>query len=675
MQLIVALTNKSIGAICGRLFTVCLICSSGMINADEKSELKKLYKYSLEELMQVEVYVASGNSQKQSLAPSSVTVFSRQEIKNMGITSIEQLLNFVPGFQSSRESVAGDGYMIAARGQSNTQLTESILFLLDGKRMNTELAGGAMEFNHFITTANVKRIEILRGANSALYGSSAYSGVVNIITVSDLNEAQVIIGDLGQQELNLNYSTTLSDTNISLFARYFSDKGDNYDNAYYQSLNPNFEVINDAREGREIYLKFNYDHQFQINFHHVNVEELGFFSFPPGSAYPDDSASQQENSVYAKYEQKTDEKFQFGILGAYSDYQRIQNLTVRNTTGFYDQRVEAINREWMIGLESNFTSFNNHIFSAGAEWRRVIEAPVLQFDNEADPSGDIVFSHNRQNELDKRQILGLYLQDQYNINKNLQLTAGVRYDKYSDFGEELSPRASLVYDSNYGSTFKLMYSEAYRAPNLRQLGSSVVGNMDIRAEYVQSTELAWIHQFKKSMFSLTAFHANYENKITTIPRPPTSPPGGPRIFSNTDDVSAKGVEIEFNTTLSKGLTLRTALTLQDTEEDPHFVAEKTFSLIANYEHEDININLNGFYHGEMEQIGSLPNTGNTKVILDDYFILNGAVSYTFDSNLRFFLRIHNMLDNDYQSATRILAAYEGMPNRGRTTSIGLELPF
>jgi len=644
-------------------------------NAKEIGNTDNFFELTLEELLQIEVSVASGNPQRQALAPSSVSVFSRQEIQNMGITTIEQLLNFVPGFQSSRESVTGDGYKITARGQSNTQLTESILFLLDGKRMNAEIAGGAMEFNHFITTANVKRVEILRGANSALYGSSAYSGVVNIVTVSELKEAQAIVGTIGQREINLNYSATTAKTNMSFFARTFSDNGDHYDDAHYQSINENFESVNDARRGKDFYFKFNWNEQLEINLHHASVKEQGFFSFPPESAFLGDWASQQENSIHANYELKNDGNFQLSLSGTYADFQRSQNTTARNTTGFYDKVVEVTDREWTIGFESSLTIFDKHHLSAGAERRAVIEASVYQFDNEAAPSENVIFSHNRQNNIDKRQVSGLYIQDQYKINNDLELTAGIRYDDYSDFGNELSPRVSLVYGSDYGSTIKFIYSEAYSAPNIRQLGSSIVGNVELKAEYVQSSELAWAHQFEKSLFSLTAFQANYENKITTIPRPSNAPEGGPRIFSNTGDILAKGVEFEYYTSFTDKLTLRSALTLQNTEEDPHFVAEKTFSIIANYQNNDININLNAYYHGEMEQTGTIPEVGNRKVLLGDYFILNGTVRYNLTNKVEVFLRIHNLLNEDYQSATRMLRVYEGLPNRGRNTSIGLAVTF
>jgi len=669
--------SESIHLVLSIFLTVSLIYALTMTNAKAEELVKphNIFELTLEELLKIEVSVASGNPQKQTLAPSSVSVFSRQEIQSMGISTVEQLLNFVPGFQSTRESVTGDGYKITARGQSNTQLTESILFLLDGKRMNAELAGGAMEFNHFISTANIERVEILRGANSALYGSGAHSGVVNIITVSELNEVQVAIGNIGQREINLNYSAAISEAKISLFARTFSDNGDNYDDAYYQSINQNFESINDARRGKDFYIKLGWNEQFQVNLHHVSVREQGFFSFPPESAFPDDRASQQENSIYARYELKTDRYFQLSLSGAYSDFQRSQNTSIRNTTGFYDKIVKISDREWIIDLESSLTVFDKHYLSAGAEIRRVIEASVNQFDNEAAPSGNVVFSHNRQNDLDKRQVLGLYIQDQYKISKDLELTAGIRYDDYSDFGEELSPRASLVYGSDYGSIFKLIYSKAYSAPNIRQLGSSIVGNVELKAEYVQSSELSWAHQFEKSLFSLTVFQANYENKITTIPRPITAPEGGPRIFANTGDVSAKGVELEYYASLSPRFTLRSALTIQHTEEDPHFVAEKTFSTIANYKNDNININLNAYYHGEMEQIGAIPGVGNRRVLLDDYFVLNGALRYTFGNNMEVFFRIQNLLNENYQSATRMLRVYEGLPNRGRNTSIGLTVTF
>ena len=71
----------------------------------------------------------------------------------------------------------------------------NILFLIDGQRLNSDLSGGTLFENRFLTTANIERIEVIRGPGSALYGS-AFSGVVNIITTRDTNDLYIAAGNL-----------------------------------------------------------------------------------------------------------------------------------------------------------------------------------------------------------------------------------------------------------------------------------------------------------------------------------------------------------------------------------------------------------------------------------------------------------------------------------------------
>ena len=82
-----------------------------------------------------------------------------------------------------------------------------------------------------------------------------------------------------------------------------------------------------------------------------------------------------------------------------------------------------------------------------------------------------------------------------------------------------SPRAALVYRTDFDATFKVMYGEAFRAPSLRQSGSTEVGNPDLQPETVKTIEFAYIQVFNKLQTGITYFHSEYQDKITTVPRP------------------------------------------------------------------------------------------------------------------------------------------------------------
>ncbi|MDQ7090431.1 MAG: TonB-dependent receptor plug domain-containing protein [Methylococcales bacterium] len=163
---------------------LCLVLSLSLIPsfASGEESMTDLIDMDLSDLEEVMVSVATKTNKNIKTVPSSVTVFTAVEIRSMGIKSVQELLNFVPGFQSTRESRVNQGSMVSARGASTPQTSYNILFMLDGHRLNDVSSGGAMIANRYLTTANIKQIEVIRGPGSALYGTNAFSGVVNIIT-------------------------------------------------------------------------------------------------------------------------------------------------------------------------------------------------------------------------------------------------------------------------------------------------------------------------------------------------------------------------------------------------------------------------------------------------------------------------------------------------------------
>ncbi len=159
---------------------------------------KELLGLSLTDLLNVEVEIASKTKETVADAPSSVTVFTQDEIRNMGISTLYELLNYVPGFQASQDISYSRAERIAARGRS-TPASESVLVLIDGHRLNDANSSSATVFSPRIIVENIQQIEIIRGPGSALYGSSAFLGVINIITLTDSNYAALKLGDTDQK--------------------------------------------------------------------------------------------------------------------------------------------------------------------------------------------------------------------------------------------------------------------------------------------------------------------------------------------------------------------------------------------------------------------------------------------------------------------------------------------
>ncbi len=589
----------------------------------------------------VNITIATKNPKKLNTIPSSVTVFTAKQIRSMGIKSVQELLNFVPGFQSIREHSFNQGSTVSARGSSTPQSSYNILFMIDGHRLNDESTGGAMVANRYLSTANIEQIEIIRGPGSALYGTSAFSGVVNIKTkdkpLDDKNYQLFLAGgNLNSHEFHGQVSKQEEDWGVSLFGRSYDDNGQNYD---VSGLSGRDAIDKD----QEIYAKLRWQ-GLRVNLRYSEEVLKGFLGRGVGES---DKIDQESAHIAYDFHDKTQDDWTLTLRGSFQ----------HTSQGWYNINDQpnnvTIDDAFNLGFDSSYQVNQAHLLSVGMEWRyiRVTDRIGLAAN---------------------RDVLGVYLQDQYKINDQLELTLGLRYDRYSDAGETINPRFALVYnpDEQLGTTFKLMYGQAFRAPAIDQL-TGFSGSPEIKSEQIKTLELAWLQDFSSDYHtSLTYFHNWSKNKVDLLLTPGLNILN--RRYGNLEGtLKTSGLEFEAQAQLTDELSLRSAYTyLLTSEQNPRRVAKHMLSLIAMYQYQDLNINLNGYYHSKMEQ-----ETTDGIVKLDDYWLLNANVRYQLTDWLTLVGQGHNLLDEYYTSSTKLDDRPEGVPNRGRTYSLGIEVAF
>lgn len=664
-----------------------LACTKTAAQDSDNPTLEDLKTMSLEELLEVKITVASQVEETSHKAPSSVTVFTQKELLRMGVTSVEELLNFVPGFLATREIVIGDGYRIAARGQTTPQDSYNILFMINGQRLNSDLGGGAFENNRSLTLANVEQVEVIRGPGSALYGTSAFSGVVNLITSTKKNNALVSGGNLNRREAYFNVSKQENNWKGSLFARYSRDEGESYSNFIdSQNSTPGLSSSRDPKENQDVYLTLAWKDQLQMNFRHTHwdVGEFGGWLTVKGGQDSGSLSYQLVNTEdanlvleasYLKSELMGDSE----LMSA----ETVQSLPPTVITNGQEQLVGRkvfAEQEWELSLSGHYRLVSHHQVYAGfslrqpeiEKFREQYNYDISQF-NFTPPSGTLSYFGGAMLETPPigqeghRNILGLYLQDQYHFNESLTMTLGIRYDHYSDFGGTTNPRIALIYQANADTTFKLMYGEAFRAPSIRQFSAKQLGNPNLKPEKINTIELAWSQRYSMAQTTLTYFQNQAQNRIDTALVGKSG-----RKYVNLDDLTTRGWELETLANFTQEISLRTAYTyLQKTETNPRRFPQQTFSIIANYQTGSWNLNLNAYYHDKMEQqiikMGTL--------VLDDYWVMNGAVRYSLYKGITLVGRVSNLLNEEFYSSTKITMFTGGIPNRGRTYSIGIESIF
>lgn len=649
-------------------------------------KIQAITRLPLESLFAVSTSLSSKKQEQLLSAPSSMSVFTRRELRDMGVDSLESLLNFVPGFISSREIVFNQGEMVAARGRTTPQASYNLLVMVDGQRLNNDRSGGAFALNRFITLDNVEQVEIVRGPGSALYGTNAFSGTINLITSKKRNNLVLGTGSADGHKVSMQVADVWNDWEFNAFAAYFSDRGETYPLADGTSTR-------DPRSGADVNLGLCRD-TLRLGLRHNRREVEDFYSYEYiGNGVNRNTSTQTSVALDYRLWEDLDSRLDLRLSHMWmqidGDTQIIDAATMATlpTTALTAAPLIYANygeeQETYLGLDWHQYLSRQHEIFAGLEWRRAIvdeDYKSYNYDYSALTGwqpGDAPITHYPlgswptypNSRTGARAIWGVYFQDNYRFNKQWSSTVGARYDRYSDFGGTLSPRLALIYSPKQTSALKLLYGEAFRAPSVRQTSAIPVGNPDLQPEKVKTLELVWIQHHQYWEGALTYFHSRYTNLIDTLLFDTEMMER--RFVNLPGEQTTSGLELEGGLKLGRYWHLRLAYTyLIDLEQEPRRFPRQTFSMIANYRQGNWNLNLNAYYHDAVEQ-----ETLGDYNELDAYWVANAALRYRINKQLSLLGKISNLLDEDYASPSKMVVLSDGVPNRGRGYFAGLEFTF
>lgn len=645
----------------------------------------------LKELLNVKVSIGSKNEETIRNSPSSVTIFTGDDINKMGITSWVQLISQVPGFYSMMNPVEGNQSHIVMRGHAQTY-ANTLLVLLNGHRINDDYTGGLNYLIQFMDLADVKRVEIIRGPGSAIYGSNAFSGVLNILT-EPKNDISISLGEFNKKRTLLNYSVPLGigDWNFATSLSFTNEDGEQFKNAF----DPFFLQTNtkDPRQTKQLrtYLS-NEDSRFFGQY--INSKRQDYYLFRRlrdgvnqletkhltlGFNHKLIVSEETNLALSAGYQQASRESlgtltpqgvapfenndFLFGVSLKYhsmnlnldSKYQINDNLTLNSGLSFYESQVPDAY------IKSNFDLYGD--FSELAE--------VITF-NQPD----------QRTVLDKkRQVRSAYLQAQWQINEAIKVTSGLRFDGYNDIKDATTPRLGLVYQLDQKQTLKLLYGKAYRAPSLGDLydeeSGLTIGSDQLKASEIKTIELVYFRAMQKSQFITTLFS---NQQINIIGYQPDG--NGNQALANVASNDAEGIELELifhpikdfrlSTSIShlwKNETYLAELTGLPKSEDVS--AENLMNFNLFYQHEDWSFNLNGNWRSDV-------------AVLKDggLFLLNSNIQKDITNNMTVSLAINNLLDESYFTSSHTAigiddngAQIRQFPARGRQILLTLSYNF
>jgi len=383
----------------------------------------------------------------------SVTVITADDIKRSGATTPAEVIDQSVGVMITDQGGRGSLSTVSIRGSRYAQ----VLVLLDGKRLNSPRDGGFDLSSLPIALDDIERIEIVRGSSSALFGSEAVGGVINIITKKPQANNSRLAGSMGSH----GYDTLSLGFGNNQGGVYYSFSGERQT---YDGYRSNSDLDQDTMNGK-IGFEFSPVTAFELSSNYLS-KELGV----PGSLqYPSPNARQNERERVDGALLRT----RFGqALDLSLSAQRTQDdLKYKDPQNF----VDSLHKSKTDGEEAKLTWIANswNQFTIGYETRK----------DRLDSTDSGVHSAT----LDAS-----YVQDELSLGDSLIVVIGTRRDSHSVYGDKTSPRTSARYFiSGTGTIIRASYGESFRGPTFNDLYWSDAwshGNPNLKPESSKETE-------------------------------------------------------------------------------------------------------------------------------------------------------------------------------------------
>jgi iron complex outermembrane recepter protein len=425
----------------GMLIVLCAAQAPGPGYAKESSAQSERALIPELELIKEEetVSIASRYEQPISKAPANVYVITDEDIRHSGATDIPTILRRVPGLEVMQMS--GANFNVSARG-GNQPFSNKMLVLVDGRSIYVDVQAVVWWKAIPVTLPEIKRIEVLKGPASSIYGFNAFDGIINIITKSP-EEMKGTTMQFGGGEIGTISSAAVHAGKIGDFGYRLSigrDQNQQWRNRDALAFRSN---------------KFNVQTEYALPHDAKLVVSGGFvdvnrFDGPIGETV---SVSTRPSLGYANasYERKN-----FFLRGSWSAYWDSTTNMINPLLANFIRLTDRDGSSVMPFMSNTYDLEAQHAIEFGASNRLTYGANYRHYS----------LSSSSTDAFSRQDRLGLYLQDEWRVTESLTLVAGARYDLSTFINPTVSPRVALIYQVSPEHTFRVSGSVAYRPPTL-----------------------------------------------------------------------------------------------------------------------------------------------------------------------------------------------------------------
>lgn len=673
------------------------------------------------------ISIATGTPRPVSKAPAVASVITAENIRNSGAISLKDVLEQIPGLHIVTSKARSQSPIYSFRG-INTAHGPQTLFLLNGHEITFLMTGG-LHLGMQLPLVSVARIEIIRGSGSAVYGADAFAGVINIITKTDDDidglQAGIKTGSFNTQSIWGQYGEIHDGWHVAASVEHKQSDGDSS-----RIIDSDLQTTLDTKFGTSVSHApgpMNTDYESLINnftltknhwtlhlnsWHSTSGTGAGITNVldPTGSTgdleqYLFDVSYEDENwqpdwSLKTEFSHLyLDSQYDFNMfpagatlpIGVNGNLDLFTPAGVVNFPDGYLAKLGRTENTSKLDITALYTGWQHHIwrFNIGAKREDfesrastnfgpgvIVDPSISPVDGTLTSTTDTPLAYIPNKD---RRITFTSIQDEWIFATDWQLIAGIRYDDYSDFGDTINPRASLIWNTHHDLTSKFLYNRAFRAPSFAELYAQnnpvSTGNINLKAEVINTYELVFDYKpviTLNLIFNL--FYYEIDGLINFVDD--DGIPGGSSMAQNTIDQKANGFELEAKWQTTKLLRLFGSSTFQnaDNMDTGNKVADaprKQLHLGANWQYSpQWSCQLDGFAIMDRPRAA-----GDSRAPIDDYNWLNLSINgRKIYQDLSIQLAVRNLFDSDAREPGPATIPND-YPLEGRSIYLGLSSQF
>jgi len=655
---------------------------------------ESLFALSLEELLAIEVEVASGVLESELEVGSSVSLITREQWQQRGARRTDDALGGL--ISTIALPTFGGGNALAVRGYATELSVRGIATILDGVPLNTLAFGTSAYDKPNIDLGILQRIETIRGPGSAIYGSDAFHGVVSLKSFSshqNLTSGELELGHMGYSKANLRVSQGFEHFRIHSAIAYSGQRDENrpYDYTDNDSQSTLSATRDHQYDSQSIVVKINDGKEKNSHF------ELGYYF----NKWQAQEFSGLGTHFYAGASLAADRDFtanqsQFHMSKLIYRWFFANQLSLQ-ATAFYWQnnqlliydRTRANDHELFQGAKEHRNGLSLTLRQPGhsrsMQWLANIAVDHAEIDDTREDrirnDGSFLVQGTASYTGLSRTINSAFIQTKNGyFSEQLYLLLGARLDNYSDFGQQLTPRMGLIWKVTEDSALKLLWGNAFRAGVGAELsGAGVIkGDPKISPETIDTYELIYMKSQPSWKINISYFQSKWQDAIVARPliKDPDSFTGE---YVNRGENSSSGLEMEGQLLLDT-LTLAAGMSWVKSasdSEDLDYVAfpEYILNLDIHYEAISRSLSLSVFNRVHLNaQSGPIKNSIPNPAPLDDYFRTDLSVTGHVTKKMDVYFHVQNIFDQN-NALPSVWNSEGGITQFGINATAGVHITF